>query len=93
VAGLVAGVLLTLFLPRVLPGSVDMAVASTVMNADRWTAGSTLMQSGDPKGWRSVVGAIDLVRANTDALTTCAEAAKKAKKDQSCTISVRAPLQ
>src|SRR5690606_28094066 len=38
-AGLVAGVLLTLFAPRVLPGSVDMAVASTAMNADRWTAG------------------------------------------------------
>jgi hypothetical protein len=90
-AGLVAGVLLTLFAPRVLPGSVDTAVASTVMNADRWTAGSTLMQSGDPKGWRSVVGAIDLVRANTDALTTCADAAARAKKDQECTISVAAP--
>src|SRR5690606_18002670 len=42
-AGLVAGVLLTLFLPRVLPGSVDMAVASTVMNAERWEAGVSLM--------------------------------------------------
>jgi len=92
-AGLVAGVLLTLFAPRVLPGSVDMAIASTVMNATRWNAGSTLMQSGDPKGWRSVVNAIDLVRANTDALTACAEAAAKAKKDQNCTISVKASAQ
>jgi hypothetical protein len=89
-AGLAAGVLLTLFLPRVLPGSVDMAVASTVMNADRWTAGSTLMQSGDPEGWRGVVDASNLVRANTAALTSCAEAAAKAKKDQSCTITVPA---
>src|SRR5690606_19980102 len=31
-AGLVAGMLLTLFAPRVLPGSVDMAVAATAMN-------------------------------------------------------------
>ncbi|MBY3370235.1 hypothetical protein HFN93_36255 [Rhizobium laguerreae] len=31
IAGLVVGVLLTLFLPRVLPGSIDMAVAATAM--------------------------------------------------------------
>ena len=91
VAGLVAGVLLTLFLPRVLPGSVDMAVASTAMNAERWRAGITLMQSGSPGGWQSIVDASDLVRANTDALTACAEAAAKAKKDRTCTITVKAP--
>ena len=91
--GLVAGVLLTLFLPRVLPGSVDMAVASIAMNADRWNAGSALMQSGSPTGWRGLADASNLVRANTDALTRCAEAAAKAKKDQSCTITVKAPAQ
>jgi hypothetical protein len=90
-AGLVAGVLLTLFLPRALPGSVDMAVASTVMNDERWKAGISLMQSGNPGGWQSIVDASNLVRANTDALTRCAEAAAKAKKDQSCTITVAAP--
>lgn len=92
-AGLILGILLTLFAPRVLPGSVDMAVASTAMNADRWTAGSTLMQSGDPRGWRGVVDSSNLVRANTDALTRCADAAAKVKKDQSCTITVSAPAQ
>ncbi|ADZ72832.1 DUF6118 family protein [Polymorphum gilvum] len=50
-AGLVAGVLLTLFLPRVLPGSVDMAVAATVMNADhsleRWNLSDAVR-----KPWR-----------------------------------------
>ena len=91
--GLVAGVLLTLFLPRVLPGSVDMAVASIAMNADRWNAGSALMQSGSPTVWRGLADASNLVRANTDALTRCAEAAAKAKKDQSCTITVKAPAQ
>ncbi|MDN5926183.1 MAG: DUF6118 family protein [Hyphomicrobiales bacterium] len=90
-AGLVAGVLLTLFLLRVLPGSVDMAVASTVMNDERWKAGISLMQSGSPGGWQSIVDASDLVRANTDALTRCAAAAAKAKKDQDCTITVSAP--
>lgn len=85
-AGLVAGVLLTLFLPRVLPGSVDIAVASTVMNADRWTAGSALMQSGDPKGWRGVVDAINLVRDNQQRIAACLEAAAKEKEKQDCTI-------
>lgn len=92
-AGLVAGVLLTLFSPRVLPGSVDMAVASTVMSADRWNAGTRLMESGNPAGWRSVVDASNLMRMNQDALTACREAAAKAKKDQSCTITVAAPGQ
>ena len=32
--------LLTLFLPRLLPGSVDMTVSATAMNADRWNAGA-----------------------------------------------------
>lgn len=90
-AGLVAGVLLTLFLPRVLPGSVDMAVASTAMSADRWNAGISLMQSGSPGGWRNLVEASNLVRANQEALAACAETAAKAKKDQRCTINVSVP--
>ncbi|MQX56100.1 DUF6118 family protein [Sinorhizobium meliloti] len=92
-AGLVAGILLTLFLPRVLAGSVDMAVASTAMNAYRWNAGISLMQSGSPGGWRSLVDASNLVRANQEALRACAGAAAKAKKEQRCTINVAAPAQ
>jgi hypothetical protein len=90
-AGLVLGVLLTLFGPRVLPGSVDMAVASTIMNADRWNAGVSLMQSGDPGGWRSVVNATNIVRMNQSALAACDEAAAKTKEDQRCTITVSPP--
>ena len=92
-AGLVFGVLLTLFAPRVLYGSLDMAVASTVLNADRWNAGIALMQSGSSGGWRSIVDASNLVRANEGELRSCAEAAAKAKKDQKCTITVAAPAQ
>ncbi|WP_216333593.1 MULTISPECIES: DUF6118 family protein [Rhizobiaceae] len=91
--GLIVGALVMLFLPRVLPGSVNMAVAATVMNADRWKAGGVLMQSGSPEGWRSIVEASDLVRANREALSACAEAAAKMKKDQRCTITVSAPEQ
>ncbi|WP_189638011.1 DUF6118 family protein [Rhizobium sp. R693] len=88
VAGLMLGVLLTLFAPRLLPGSVDISVASTVMNADRWNAGIALMQSKDPRDWQNLVDASNLVRANQEALAACAEAAARAKNDQRCTISV-----
>ncbi|MDW9418890.1 hypothetical protein GOC00_29875 [Sinorhizobium meliloti] len=84
---------MTLFLPRVLAGSVDMAVASTAMSADGWNAGISLMQSGSPQGWRGLVDASNLVRANKEALTACAEAAAKAKKDQRCTIALAGPQQ
>ncbi|MER9586059.1 DUF6118 family protein [Mesorhizobium sp. M0276] len=89
-AALICGVLLTLFAPRILPGSTDMAVASTVMNAERWQAGIFLMQSGNPGGWRSIVDASNLVRTNQEALAACAEAVAKGKKDQKCTITVSA---
>lgn len=92
-AGFVLGILLTLFGPRILPGTVDMAVASTVMNDDRWKVGIALMQSGSPGGWRSIVEASDLVRANRETLSACADAAAKAKKDQKCTVTVPAPAQ
>lgn len=70
-----------------------MAVASTVMNNDRWKAGIALMQSGSPGGWRSIVEASDLVRANREALSACADVVAKVKKDQKCTITVKAPAQ
>ncbi|TBZ05048.1 DUF6118 family protein [Rhizobium leguminosarum] len=91
VVGLTVGVLLTLFLPRVLPGSIDMAVAATAMNADHWNAGISLMQSGSPGRWRGLMAANDIARDNQAALAACAEAAAKAKKDQSCTITVAVP--
>ncbi|WP_265975339.1 DUF6118 family protein [Brucella intermedia] len=93
VFGVVLGVLATLFVPRILPGTVDMAVAATVMNNDRWKAGIALMQSGSSGGWRSIVEASDLVRANRETLSACADAAAKAKKDQKCSITVAVPAQ
>ncbi|MEN3145621.1 DUF6118 family protein [Ochrobactrum sp. WV_118_8] len=89
--GVIIGVLLTLFAPRILPGTIDMAVASTVMNDDRWNAGAALMQSESPAGWRNIVDADHLVQANRETLTACASAAAKAGKDQKCTITVSAP--
>lgn len=88
--GLALGILLTLFAPRVLPGSVDASVASTVMNADRWNSGISLMQTGSPQSWHGLMLANDLVRDNQEVLNACSEAAAKAKRDQRCTITVTA---
>lgn len=92
-AGVVAGIVLTLFLPRILPGPIDAAIASTVMNDSRWNAGVDLMQSASPEGLRDFVQAHDLVRANKEALAPCIEAAAKAKKEQPCKITVPVPAQ
>jgi hypothetical protein len=90
-AGAVLGILMTLLLPRLLPGSIDMAVAATAMNADRWDAGIALMKSGSPSGWNALMESNNLVRDNADVLSICIDAAAKVKKSQSCTIVVSAP--
>jgi hypothetical protein len=59
------------------------------MNADRWEAGISLMRSGSPGSWRSLMAANDLVRENQEELTACAQAAAKTSKQQRCTITVK----
>jgi hypothetical protein len=88
VAGIIMGGVFLALGPRLLPGSIDATVAATVMNADRWEAGISLMRSGSPASWRSLMAANDLVRENQEELTACAEAAAKTKKQQRCMITV-----
>ncbi|MGB3390057.1 MAG: DUF6118 family protein [Pseudaminobacter sp.] len=87
--GLLAGVLLAMLLPRVLPLAADTHVAAIVMGQDRWNAGITMMQTADPDGWRGVVDASQLMRDNAEAISRCAEAARTAGQDQRCTITVK----
>jgi Family of unknown function (DUF6118) len=82
--GVVAGVLMTLFLPRFLPGSTAMDAASTVMGKNRWDAGTDLMQTGDPKKWNDFMYADSVIWANKNTLAGCRDAAAKAKKKQPC---------
>ncbi|WP_353612602.1 DUF6118 family protein [Methylobacterium sp. AMS5] len=92
-AAFLGGVLAVLFLPRVLPSSVEMSVAATVLNADRWRAGGTLMQAGSPVGWQGILDASRLVQVNREVLSGCREAAAKAGKEQRCTLIVSVPAQ
>lgn len=70
-----------------LPGGSYLAAIATG-TFDRWQAGAGLMQFADPEGARSIARATRIVNANADALRGCAEAARKAGREQRCTIVV-----
>jgi hypothetical protein len=82
----------TLFASPVLLGELPFGwntnAAATVMQADRWDAGSALMQTASPQGWQDLVSASNLVRANQDALAACQQEAENAGKNERCTIIV-----
>jgi hypothetical protein len=90
-ASIILGILLTLFTPRLLPFSAAPRVASTVMGADPWNAGMSLMMFASPESWSRVASADKLIEANKDAITDCRTAAAKVGKEQKCTIVVPAP--
>ncbi|MGD0187900.1 MAG: DUF6118 family protein [Roseiarcus sp.] len=90
--GVVAGLVLFPLLGAFAPGGSYLATLATG-NADRWQAGVDLMQRGDPAGAATLATASRLMNANADALQACSEAAKKAGKEQKCTINVAAPGQ
>ena len=89
--GLLAGALVMLFLPRLLPFSAAPRVASVVMGERPWQAGMSLMAFGSPEAWQRVASADQLVEANREAVAACWEAARTAGEDQRCTITVKAP--
>jgi len=70
-----------------LPGGSYLAAMATG-KLDRWHAGAGLMQVADPEGARSIARATRIVNANADALRGCAEAARKAGRDQKCAVVV-----
>jgi hypothetical protein len=72
-----------------LPFGWNTNAAATVMQADRWDAGSALMQAASPKGWQDLVAASALVRANQTAIATCQQAAENRNRDQQCTITMK----
>ena len=82
------GLIVSPLIAGLLPFGLDGRVAALVMKEDRWHAGMSLMEAGNPDGWRGVVDASNLVRVNREALAACREAVARVKKEQRCTISV-----
>jgi hypothetical protein len=83
----------TLFASPVLLGELPFGwntnAAATVMQADRWDAGSALMQAASPQGWQDLVAASTLLQANQATLRACQQAAENESKDQRCIITVK----
>ena len=71
------------------PGGSHLA-ALAAGQIDRWQASGALMREASPEGWRELVSGATSVRANSDALRGCQEAAAKAGEEQKCTIIVSA---
>jgi len=87
VGAVLVGLLVYPLAAATLPGGSYLAAMATG-KLDRWQAGAGLMQVADPEGVRSIARATRIVNANADALGTCAEAARKAGRDQKCTVTV-----
>ncbi len=92
-AGTLAGIVLTLFLPAMLPGSVAPRVASFVMAERPWQAGMSLMEFANAEAWNRVVAAEQLIEANAAEVAACRKTAGSTGKAQSCTITVSVPEQ
>ena len=90
-AGLFLGVLLTVTLPSVLPGSVAPWVASLVMAQAPAEAGRVLIQSGDPARYQRMVWAEWVFANNVEALEGCVEDMQQSGQDRQCTVTVKAP--
>lgn len=90
-AGVVVGVLLVLFSPRVLPFSAAPRVASIVMADSAWKAGWGLLSFASKASAERVAEADNLVLANKDAVDNCRAATRKAGREQKCTITIPAP--
>ena len=87
--GMVAGIVVTLFLPRVLPTMVGAYAASTIMGDAPWQAGAKLMNYASPEGWSQMNTAYRLARDNAEAIGQCQKLASETKREQRCTIAVR----
>jgi Family of unknown function (DUF6118) len=85
------GLLISPMFARVLPFGWDGQIAAFIMNADRWGAGTALMQAGNPEAWRGLMDDFNLVKSNQAALAVCHDAAAKTKKEQHCSVVVPAP--
>ena len=88
--GVVLGLILFPVLGAFAPGGSYLA-ALAMGATDRWQAGASLIQAANPAGSAALATASRLVNANTDALQACAEAARKAAREQRCTITVSVP--
>lgn len=91
IAAFFLGLLISPMFARVLPFGWDGHVAAFIMNGDRWSAGSALMQAQNPEAWNVLMAAGKLTADNAATLGACRDTAAKSKKEQHCVLIVPAP--
>ena len=87
-AGVVVGVLLLLFLPRLLPFDADSHVAAAIMGKPRWEAGAAIMQVTDPAAWKAAMANAQFGADNAEDLTRCRQVAVRTGRTQKCAVKV-----
>ena len=92
-AGVVLWAILAGPIARMLPQAwqVPEKMAAATLHLDRWAAGSRIMQSADPRSWKTVTAGAQLWRDNQSALDACMRAADRVKKPQTCRVIVGGP--
>lgn len=90
---LVFGLLTSPLLFRLLPFGLDSRLAAFIMDQSRWEAGIALMKADNPHSWYSIVNDINLVSDNRQVIDACRKTAIDKKREQRCTIIVKAPRQ
>lgn len=63
-------------------------IAARTLDLPRWEAGQRMMQSVDPTAFRAIVAADRIVRANRETIEGCRRAARKAREEVRCAVTV-----
>lgn len=62
--------------------------AAQVLRRDMWSAGERLQETADPQKWQDRKAGADVVTANRDLLSKCAQAARITKRPSRCLIRI-----
>lgn len=89
--GLAVGLILFPLVATILPFGLNERIAAGIVGKDRWGAGQVLMEAGNPQGFAEIVQGNQLVTLNEGKIKGCRDAARKAKKEQACSITVPEP--
>ncbi|CAM5375809.1 DUF6118 family protein [Sphingobium scionense] len=54
-----------------------------------WEAGTRLLETGNPRAWQAIVEGMDILKANSEALSECEQTAAKSNRLVRCTILIR----
>lgn len=90
--GLLMGVALTLFLPRMLSTSVAAHAAALVMWEDRINAGRVLIETANPAVAKAVTTGTWLYETNRDTLDKCIQQMLETDEEQRCDVILAVKL-